>query len=132
MKNFFIKIDKDEVVVSESEYAQIKAGIRDKSNLIFLREGKLVINPIMIKLIQETNKPTEIQEKAHEGQLRLSPGERQPTTRNELKGFNRLVGGGDSDFKKCESCGEMHFLAGRRTCIVCACKEKSEVLKEVF
>lgn len=132
MKNFFIKIDKDEVVVSESEYAQIKAGIRDKSNLIFLREGKLVINPIMIKLIQETNKPTESQEKAHEGQLRLSPGDRQPTTRNELKGFNRLVGGGDSDFKKCESCGEMHFLAEKKACLVCACKEKSGVLKEVF
>ena len=130
--NYILKVDKDEVVVSEDEYSQIKDGIRNKVNLVFLRGGELAINPIMIKLIQETNKPTEIQEKAHEGQLRLSPGDRQPTTRNELKGFNRLVGGGGSDFKKCENCGEMHFLAEKKVCIVCACKEKSGVLKEVF
>ena len=48
MKNYLLKVDKDEVVVSGDEYSQIKEGIRNKINLVFLREGKLAINPIRI------------------------------------------------------------------------------------
>ena len=128
MKNYLLKVDKDEVVVSGDEYSQIKEGIRNKINLVFLREGKLVINPIMIKLIQETNKPTEIQEKAHEGQLRLSPEDRKPATEDKKTriltgGFQRVMGGGDDGFKDCKVCGASHFLADREICLGCAANE---------
>ena len=120
MKNYLLKVDKDEVVVSGDEYSQIKEGIRNKINLVFLREGKLAINPIMIKLIQETHKPTEAQEREQAGQLKLSPGDRKPSTRTIINEFRKALGEDDSDFKNCGVCGESHFLGDRDTCLCCA------------
>lgn len=131
--NYILKIDKDEVVVTRGEYDQIKAGIRNKSNLIFLREGTLVINPIMIKLIQETYKLTTEQERRSEKQLRL-PSTDEPLRESRVAsgGFQKFDVSEKDGFKECPSCNEVHFLGDKKTCFVCACKAKSNVLGEVF
>ena len=125
MKNYLLKVDKDEVVVSESEYSQIKEGIRSKMNLVFLREGKLAINPIMIKLIRETNRLTEAQEKEHEKRSGFSLlKEKESTKRVFSDKFQKAIGGEGGEFKNCEACGEYHFLVGGRDiCLCCATEE---------
>ena len=124
--NYILKVDKDEVVVSEDEYSQIKDGIRNKVNLVFLRGGELAINPIMIKLMQQTNRPTEAQEREHEKRSRFSLLEEKKSTKRVFSDkFQKAIEGKEGgEFKNCKACGEYHFLVGGRdVCLCCATEE---------
>ena len=122
--NYNINIDKENIVISEEEYGIIKEGIKNKSNLIFLRNGNLCINPIMIKFVKETHAPTDEQVQKRDSQLKLSPGERgtdreveRKKLRTSATGFSRMLE--DDGWKNCSQCGEVHFLDERETCLGC-------------
>ena len=117
--NYNINIDKENIVISEEEYGIIKEGIKNKSNLIFLRNGNLCINPIMIKFVKETHAPTDEQVQKRDSQLKLSPGERDSEKKKTiLNSYYKNFGTGEG-WKNCAECGEPHFLDERETCLGC-------------
>ena len=126
--NYLIKIGDKDVIISKEEYEEIKEGIKNKSNLIFLRNGNLCINPISIKLIKETDEMTDIEIKQKDEYLRLPPEKRENKT-SEIKnirsgsGLAHISVGGD--FKNCEQCGISHFIPEEKTiCLGCVGKNK--------
>ncbi len=134
MKNFLYKIDQEEFILTPEEHKKVIEAQEAGYSMVTFRNDTLGINcePGRLKFFKETNRLTEEQEKGVEKQLRLSSGHRRTITNQSLQGFQKLITHEQSDFKKCGACGEMHFLAGRSICIVCNCKAKNDVLKEVF
>ena len=72
MKNYKYQISGiGVVVVSEEEHLKIQNGAQQGVNIVYLREGKMGVNPIKIGFFEETNLLTKIQEEEKENRLKI-------------------------------------------------------------
>ncbi len=118
--NYLLKIDNKEIIITSEEYNKIKEGIKNNSNLIFLRDGNLCVNPKMIKLVKETEEGTDEQIKAKDEYMKLPPEQREnkrdkgffENLRSLSGGMAHIATGGD--WKNCKDCGVAHFIPGEK------------------
>lgn len=54
-------VDKDEIILTPEEHFQILDGMKQRANLITLRNGKLGINPMFVRKFSETEQLTDEQ-----------------------------------------------------------------------
>jgi hypothetical protein len=94
--NWKYRVDGQTHILSQSEHDEVRQGIRDKMDIISLREGKLGINPRFIRSFSETDERTDSQ---HNSQFQLSNGPEQDIMEIRRKASGYLESTHD-DFRK--------------------------------
>lgn len=72
MTNYRYKIKGEDIIVSYEEHQKILTGQEEGADMVYLRNGKLGVNPKKIDFFKETNLLTEEQEEEREKSLKLS------------------------------------------------------------
>ena len=70
--NYNYRIDDQNVILSADEHKQVQDLIQQGRTMIHLRGGKLIVNPMFIRYVKETDTATIVQEQQHMAKLELN------------------------------------------------------------
>ena len=122
-------IDKN-IIVSGEEHAQITEQYKSGKSIIYLREGKLMINMAFVGSIKETDDMTDTEIRKRDEYLKLPPEKREgyksitgEISRPAVADTNWHKIGDDKDWKNCKKCGVSHFIPNKEICLGCVMRK---------
>lgn len=131
--NYKYKTIDKEIIVSEKEHKKITEIQNSGKQVIYLRNGSLMINMAFVGYIKETEDATDEQITQQEEYLRLSPEKRSQTfTQKEFKPIientNWQKIGDNEKWNNCVRCGVSHFIPNESG-VCLGCKGKKILVK---